>query len=263
MTIAQGYSEELVEVGGLRSQVFKGGSGSPVLLLHDAITNPGWTDLHRALAQRYTVYAPSHAGYDKSDRGFVSNITDLAHYYLGLMRSQRLDRVSLIGISMGGWVAAEIAAMNPQGLKSLVLVDAAGIKPEVGEIAEVLMVSPDGAQKAQFHDQAKAPNLQELDAQMTQERRDTLWRNREMTSRLCWTPYFHNPSLPAYLRNVQVPTLIVWGREDNFIPLNSGELLLRSIPGAALHVIDNCGHFPHLEQPQELQEVVLDFLSKH
>ena len=171
--------------------------------------------------------------------------------------------MSLIGISMGGWVAAEIAAMNPQGLKSLVLVDAAGIKPEVGEIAEVLMVSPDGAQKAQFHDQAKAPNLQELDAQMTQERRDTLWRNREMTSRLCWTPYFHNPSLPAYLRNVQVPTLIVWGREDNFIPLNSGELLLRSIPGAALHVIDNCGHFPHLEQPQELQEVVLDFLSKH
>ena len=49
--------------------------------------------MHRALAQRYTVYAPSHAGYDKSDRGFVSNITDLAHYYLGLMRSQRLDRV--------------------------------------------------------------------------------------------------------------------------------------------------------------------------
>ena len=86
-------------------------------------------------------------------------------------------------------------------MKGIVLVDAAGIKPEVGEIAEVLMVSPQQTLHLAFYDISKAPNLDD----MTEEQEEVMWRNREMTSRLCWRPYMHNPNLPEYLKLVHIP----------------------------------------------------------
>jgi pimeloyl-ACP methyl ester carboxylesterase len=83
-----------------------------------------------------------------------------------------------------------------------------------------------------------------------------------MTSRLCWKPYFHNPKLPAYLRGVKVPTLIVWGQYDAIIPLNCGELCHKALSNSRLHVIDRCGHSPALEKPQEFLQVIQAFLSR-
>ena len=119
-------------------QVLKGGSGAPLLVLHGAGGNPGWLPYHQALARQYTVYAPSHPGYDRSSRpDWISTMTDMAHFYRQFIEALGLAPVHLMGSSMGGWLAAELAAMCPPYLKSLVLVDAAGLKPQVGEIAEV------------------------------------------------------------------------------------------------------------------------------
>jgi pimeloyl-ACP methyl ester carboxylesterase len=87
------------------------------------------------------------------------------------------------------------------------------------------------------------------------------WSNREMASRLCWKPYMHNPKLPEYLRLVQVPTLIVWGRQDRIVPLACGEVYQEVLQGSTLHVIDQCGHVPHREKTQEFLEVTVRFLS--
>ena len=107
--------------------------------------------------------------------------------------------------------------------------DAAGIKPEVGEIAEILMVSQDVAKKLRFYDPTQVPDFDTVvNRQLTPDEEAVQWRNREMT-RLCWKPYFHNPKLPAYLRGVKVPTLIVWGRQDAIVPLNCGELYQRAL----------------------------------
>ena len=258
------YTDELIAVAGTSIQMLKGGTGDPLLLLHGAGGNPGWLPYHQALAQQFTVYAPSHPGYDRSGRpDWISTMNDMAHFYRQLIEELDLAPVHLMGSSMGGWLAAEIAAMCPAYLKSLVLVDAAGIKPEAGEIAEILMVSQDVAKKLRFYDPTQVPDYDTVvNRQLTPEEEAAQWRNREMTSRLCWKPYFHNPKLPAYLRGVKVPTLIVWGKYDAIIPLNCGELYRQALPHSQLHVIDRCGHSPAVEKPQEFLPVVQNFLSR-
>ena len=82
-----------------------------------------------------------------------------------------------------------------------------------------------------------------------------------MASRLCWKPYLHNPSLPHYLRKTATPTLIVWGRQDAIIPLECGRLFEKALPNSSLKIIDDCGHSPALEKPQEFLAAVQQFLS--
>jgi pimeloyl-ACP methyl ester carboxylesterase len=213
---------------------------------------------HEALSEHYTVYASSHPGYDKTPRPpWVSTINDVAHFYVGFMRSAGLENAVLMGFSMGGWIAAEIAAMDSHHIKALVLVNAVGVRPQVGEIAETLMVSPEQTQDLIYHDLSKAPEAPYLSPE-----EDVQWRNREMASRLCWKPYMHNPVLPDYLKLVDIPSLIVWGRQDGIVPLNAGEIYQQSLKGSTLHVIDECGHSPQFEKPQEFLEVTLEFLSK-
>ena len=264
MSVTPDHTDELLQAAGTRIQRLKGGAGEPLLLLHGAGGNPGWLPYHQALAQQLTVYAPSHPGYDRSSRpDWISSMNDMAHFYRQLIEELSLPPVRLMGFSMGGWLAAEIVAMCPSYVKSLILVDAAGIKPEVGDIAEILMVSQDVAKKLRFYDPTQVPDYDTLmNRQLTPEEEAVQWRNREMTSRLCWKPYFHNPKLPAYLRGVKVPTLIVWGKYDAIIPLNCGELYQKALSNSRLHVIDRCGHSPALEKPQEFLQVVQAFLSR-
>lgn len=260
----QDHTDELITIAGVKTQVLKGGSGAPLLLLHGAGGNPGWLPYHRALAQHYTVYAPSHPGYDGTSRpAWVETMADVAHFYRQFIEALHLAPVHVMGFSMGGWLAAEIAAMCPPYLKSLTLVGAAGLKPQVGEIAELLMVSPEMTKHLRFHDPAQVPDYDALvNKQLTPEEQEVQWRNREMTSRLCWRPYFHNPHLADYLRGVTTPTLIVWGKQDAIIPVNCGELYKQALPHATLQVIDRCGHSPGLEKPQEFVAIARDFLAK-
>lgn len=258
------YTDERIDVAGTKVQVLKGGQGAPLLLLHGAGGNPGWLPYHRALAQQYTVYAPSHPGYDQSGRpDWLGTMNDMAHFYRQFIETLQLAPVHLMGFSMGGWLAAELAAMCPPMLKSLVLVGAAGLKPQEGEIAEILMVSQDVAKKLRFYDPSQVPDYDTLvNRQLTPDEEAAQWRNREMTSRLCWRPYFHNPNLPHYLRGVTVPTLLLWGRQDAIIPVNCGELYQQALPHATLRIIERCGHSPALEKPQEFLEAVRPFLAR-
>jgi pimeloyl-ACP methyl ester carboxylesterase len=258
MTTTQSWTEEFVEQAGAKTQILKGGSGQPILLLHGANGNPGWMPVHEALSEKYTVYAPSHPGYDKSERpDWVSKMGDVAHFYLALMRSMGLEGVPIVGFSMGGWLAAEIAAMCPSAVKGLVLVGAVGIKPKVGDITEMLMVSPGQNQSLAYYDVSKAPNQDDP----TPEQQNQLWSNREMASRLCWKPYMHNPNLPEYLKLISVPSLIIWGRQDGIVPLNCGEIYHEVLAGSTLRVIEECGHSPQTEKLQELLDVTRPFLS--
>ena len=262
MTTTQTENETKVDVGGTDVQMFSGGSGPPLLYLHGTGGNAGWQPYHENLAQNYTVYAPSQPGFNGTERpGWLSTINDLVHFNLQMVQVLGLEQYILMGSSMGGWVAAEMAAMDQHNLKGLVLIDAAGIRPKEGEIAEIFMVSAQTRAGQRFYDTSQVPDYDQLSRELTPEEALVDHSNREMASRLCWNPYLHNPSLPHYLAKVSTPTLIVWGKQDAIIPVGCGELYQQALPNAKLQVIDRCGHSPQIEKPDEFINVVTQFLS--
>ena len=249
-------------VSGTEVQMFSGGSGPPLLYLHGAGGNSGWQPYHEALAQTHTVYAPSMPGFNGTARPqWISTIPDVAHFNLQMVQDLKLEQYVLMGSSMGGWLAAEMAAMSYQNLKGLVLIGAAGIRPQEGEIAEIFMVSAQTRASLRFYDTSQVPNYERYSGELTTEEALVDHANREMASRLCWKPYLHNPSLPYYLSTVDTPTLIVWGRQDAIIPVGCGELYRQALSNSTLKVIDNCGHSPQIEKPQEFASAVTEFLT--
>ena len=261
--MAMDFTEEFVDVGGSKVHLMKGGSGEPLLVLHHAGGNSGWLRYAQALSDHYTVYIPSYPGYGQSERpDWLETMNDLACFYTWFMETQGLDGARAIGFSMGGWLAAEIAVACHHSFSKLMLVDAAGIKPQDGEIVDVFLISPAQVLELLFHDPKQAPEYDQLFGQEpTPEEVETAERNREMAVRLCWKPYMHDPRLPDLLKRVKIPTRIVWGRQDALIPLECGQMYQKAIPGSDLVIIDNCSHAPEMEKPDEFVKTALEFMA--
>jgi pimeloyl-ACP methyl ester carboxylesterase len=259
-TTSQTFTEEFVEVAGGRVQVRKGGSGAPVLVLHDDTGIPGWLPFHENLAERYTVYAPSHPGWVNSDLPeWARNVRDLGGMYQWLLRALKLDTVSVVGVGFGGWIAAEMATQCRCGFDRLVLVGAMGLLPNEGEIFDQFLVHGIDYVKTAFHDPAKFEALYGAEPDLD---RLEFWEiNREMTTRIAWKPYMYNRALPVLLPGLDTPTLVVWGREDKIVPLGVGRQYAEAIPNARLEILDGCGHAVDVEKPAELARLVRDFLG--
>ncbi len=260
--MASDWREETITVAGLDTQVFSGGSGEPLLVLHGAGGNPGWMPYCEALAARFQVIAPSHPGFGASDRpDWMERVHDLAYFYRWFMEERRLGPLPVIGFSMGGWLAAEMAAMYPASLSRMVLVGAAGMKPRDAEIADIFLMTIEEGIALRFYDTAQVPDYDALFGELTHEDLQTAAWDREMAALLTWKPYMHNPKMPHLMTQVKLPTLIVWGKQDAIVPVECGELYQQAIPGAALTVIDRCGHSPQVERPDAFLAAVLPFLT--
>ncbi len=255
--------EETISVGGIDVHTWVGGQGTPLLVLHGAGGNRGWTRSLATIAERYTVWAPTHPGFGTSgDAEWMEGIDDLARFYLWFIDAARLGRPHLLGHSIGGWTAAEMAVMSPGAIDRLVLVAPVGLKPEVGEILDVFYYTPLQLRELTVHDPQTIPEWEELFAKSpTPGEQEIALRNREMTARLTWKPYMHNPRLAHFLPRVGNPTLIVWGREDRIVPVVCGEQYRRLLPHATLTVLEGCGHLPPIEQPDAYARLVSDFLG--
>jgi pimeloyl-ACP methyl ester carboxylesterase len=192
----------------------------------------------------------------------MEGIDDLARFYLWFIDAAKLGRPHLLGQSIGGWTAAEIATMSPGAIDRLVLVDPVGLKPDTGEILDVFYHSPAELRDLMVCDPKTVPEWDELFGRApTPAELEIATRSREMAARLTWKPYMHNPRLPHFLPRVTNATLIVWGREDRIVPVACGEQYQRLLPNATLTVLERCGHLPPLEQPEAFTRLVLDFLG--
>ena len=255
-------SDERVQIAGASVHTLKGGSGAgaPVVFLHSIEGNLGWLPWMDAIAQSAPVYAPTHPGFGESERpDWLESVSDMARFYLWMFQEMGLDRVSLVGHFLGGWIAAEMATMNPGILQSLTLVDTAGVRPRDGEIADVFLLGEEETLRRSFHDAAGVPNYAALfPADPTPEEREARIINREMTTRLCWKPYMRDRSLLPLLRRVNAPTLIVWGAEDRIIPSDAGRRIHEAIAGSRLEIIPQCGHMPHVEKAETFAGLVGD-----
>jgi pimeloyl-ACP methyl ester carboxylesterase len=255
--------EETIDVGGTKVHTLVGGRGDPLLVLHGAGGNRGWRRWMAAVAERHTIYAPTHPGFGRSDAAdWMEGVDDLARFYLWFLDVIGLRRVHLLGHSIGGWTAAEMATMHPGAIDRLVLVAPAGLKPEQGEILDIFYYPPAELLEHTVHDPAAIPEWAELfGGAPTAEELDIATRNREMAARLTWKPYMFNPRLARFLPRVTAPALIVWGRQDRVVPAVCGEQYRRLLPNATLRVLEDCGHLPPIERPEDFAGLVTEFLA--
>lgn len=257
------FTESFVDTAGVRVHLRRGGSGDPLLILHGELGVPGWLRAYEALAQHYTVHVPSLPGFGQSSRpAFILSVRDLAAWVTWLVRDQRLARrLPVIGFSLGGWVAAEIATVNAALFSKMVLVGAAGLKPEEGEVWDYFIHSNRDAVARAFHEPARSEEYARFfGKEWTAADELQAEQNREMTARLAWKPYMRSHTLPALLGGVATPTLVLWGREDAIIPPGVCDQYARAIPGATAKVLEGAGHMPEMEQPDAFARAVLDFL---
>jgi pimeloyl-ACP methyl ester carboxylesterase len=254
-------------VGGATLQVYRGGQGPTLLVLHDCEVMTEWQPFHTALAARFTVLAPSHPGFGGSERPeTIDSIDDVAYLYLDLIASLGLQSVDILGLGLGGWIAAEMAVRCSHSLRHLVLADAVGIKvsgrTEV-DIVETFILNREQLLEVGWHDAALGAAHMKLPGTpgLADEVLLALIRNREAAARLTWKPFMHNPALQRWLHRITVPTLVLWGESDRIVRPDYGRAFQQAIPGALFQLIPAAGHYPYLEQPDAFVATVTAFLS--
>ena len=253
---------ERIAVEGLSIELVRRGRGRPLLFLHPAIgIEPDAPVLDR-LAAGAQLIAPSHPGFGTSElaRGMTS-VDDLAYFYLDLLETLGLRDVALVGVSFGGWIAAEIAVKSTERIGSLVLADALGIKAgdrETRDIADIFAITEPEFRALAYHDAeaAKRDFTKLPEATLL-----AIARNRESSARFGWSPYMHDPKLKGRLHRIKVPTLVLWGAADRIAAPNYGRAYAAAIPGARFELIERAGHFPHLERPDEFAAKTLAFVQ--
>jgi len=258
------WREETVCVDGTDLIVVKGGAGRPLLVLHDELGNPGSLMWNRAIAARRTLVTPLHPGFGRTPRAeWISSIRDLAAFYARYLTDNGLAPIDVIGFSLGGWIAAEMAACNPGQFRKMILVAPAGIRPPQGEILDFFQMMAPRQVLASVRDPANAPEFAELyGGPMAPEQFESFEEARAQTARLAWTPFMHNPSLPHLLGVVAgLPTLVVWGKQDGVVPPGTAEAWREAIAGARVVMFDACGHRPEIERSADFIREAEAFLG--
>ena len=257
------FTESFVEAAGLRIQLRRGGGGPPLLILHGELGVPGWLSAYAQLARDFTVHVPSLPGFGQSSRPYwVTSVRDQAAWVTWFVRDMKLEPpLPVIGCSLGGWIAAEIATVNHALFSRMVLVGPAGVPPADGEIWDYFLHSVKDAFARAFADPAGAAEYRRFygEGWTAEDDRQAEW-NREMAARVAWKPYMRSHTLQALLGGVATPTLVVWGGQDAVIPVSVCERYVRAIPGATSRVLDGCGHSPEMERPDEFVQTVRPFL---
>jgi pimeloyl-ACP methyl ester carboxylesterase len=254
---------ELVSVAGVELEVLRRGTGNPLLLLHGFQHIDPRLPVVDLLARDAQLIAPSHPGFGRSSRPpDFGTVYDQVHLYLGLLDTQPQGPLTLMGLSFGGWLAAEVAVKAGRRIDKLILVDALGIKVsdrETPDILDVFNAHPQDVIAKSWHDpKAFAPRYDDMEDDELVARA----RNWETLARYGFHPYMHNPQLKRWLPNIKARTLVLWGASDGVVKPAYGEAYAKLIPGARFESIANAGHHPEIEQSEALAARVRTFLNQ-
>ena len=257
-------AEETVRVAGAQLAMVKGGSGKPLLILHDELGYPGWMTWNETLGHEREFFIPLQPGFGKTPKlEWVRTYRDLAGFYSQVLRELKLDPVDVIGYSAGGFIAAEMVAADPRIFSRMVLVGPMGIKPTEGEIMDIFPITMRTHLRATVADPHGTPEFLKLyGGEMTPEQFEAFEDARAESARIGWEPYMHNPALPYLLRGTKVPTLLVWGTKDRVVPRGCIDEYKKAIPGAQVATIEGAGHRPEIENSSEFVKIVSRFLSE-
>ncbi len=258
-------AEKLVNVFGQHIRYADVGQGPALIFVHGlGGQSRDWAANLGPLSRKFHVYALDQIGHGHSDKPLVEyRIQTFVEFLHGFMQELEIPRATLVGESLGGWIVADFAAQHPDMVDKLVLVDAAGLRAEEAPSAAI------------------ADSLSSLAG--TRKILELAFYNKQMVTDALVRQHFEDhlsngdgyaierfiEGLPrgeqredGKLVSIKAPTLVVWGRDDQFIPLSVGEGYQQGIAGAKLVVLDQCGHFPPIEKPEQFNKALLDFLGK-
>lgn len=237
------------DVGGDRLQVLKTGSGKPLLVLHEELGHPGTLAWHGAVAAERTIVLPLHPGFGRTPRAeWIASVRDLACFYGRFLREQSLCPIDVLGFSLGGWLAAEMAANDPALFRRMVLVAPPGIRPPEGEILDLFVPTAKEYLRQTVKDPDRTPEFSLLyGGEETPEQYEAWEDARAEVARLAWQPYLYNPSLPHLLGGITIPTLLLWGADDRVVPVSAGRAYEKALAAAKLVILPGSGHRPEIE----------------
>lgn len=254
-------------VAGAELEILIKGEGQPLLFLHAGHGISTDDPLIDALSKTYKVIAPSHPGFGNSPRpDGVDKVDDIAYVYLDLIEDMGLTDVILVGVSFGGWIAAELATKGTGRFSKLVLIDTVGAKfsdRETRDIADVFATTIEDIPGLFFSDRDKAMSaLGQLDFKsMPEESVLRFARNREAMVLYGWAPTLFNPKLRGRLHRIRIPTLVLWGSDDKVVAPSYGRRFADEIDGARFEEIGGAGHYGYLEKPAAFADAIGAFLK--
>jgi len=258
-------------------QVFRGGAGRPLVYLHSAGGEAQGLGVLEDLTDDFDVVAPVFPGYGESEGiDEIDGMEDAVFHLLDVWELLGFatgdDAPAVLGLSLGGWMALELATRYPEKVSALVVVNPVGLHLEGAPIAEMFGRTPSELAEMLFVDQQHP--IAQMMHQMAEWAGDVgkqmeipievilpMMQSLAATAKLGWDPYLHNPKLRGRLRRVTAPTLVVAGAQDGLVPLAHAETYAAEIPDARLEVIKDAAHWLPLEKPDDLAALVRGFLS--
>jgi pimeloyl-ACP methyl ester carboxylesterase len=251
-----------LKVADLDLELFDSGPGRPLLFLHGGGGFDARQPFVAPLSARRRLVAPSHPGFGASRLpDWLDTADDIAHLYLELMDVLKFATVDMIGCSVGGWIAAEMATKSPERFDRLVFVGPVGIK--VGpsdklDIPDIFGMPESEMQKLLYHE----PERMKRDpATMSDAELVAAFRARETLALLTWEPWMHNPKLKRRLHRIAAPALFIRGESDGLVSQAYLDAYARLLPNARTLTIEAAGHVPQLEQPAAFADAVFEFLG--
>jgi pimeloyl-ACP methyl ester carboxylesterase len=250
-----------IEIGNYTLDGSTGDAGPSLLFLHGGDYVAQNARFLEILGRRWQVTAPRHPGFGHSVRpdGFRT-VHDLAYLYLDWLDRQH-DRTVVVGSSLGGWLALEIAVRSVEKISALVLIDSLGVKfggREDRDIADIYALPEDEVRRRSFFQPTRVlPEYSALsDAELT-----AIACDRQAAAFYGWRPYMHNPGLKQWLHRVRVPALVLWGENDGIVTPEYGEKLCAALPKGKFRRIAQAGHYPQIEWPDMVADAIERFAA--
>ncbi|HZR05879.1 MAG TPA: alpha/beta hydrolase [Candidatus Udaeobacter sp.] len=258
-------TDQFVTVFGAKIHYVEAGSGAPLILIHGLADNAAiWDSIIPPLATRFRVIALDQIGFGRSDKPMLNyRISTFVDFLDGFMTELKIRRASLVGNSLGGWIAAAFALARPERVERLVLSDAAGYAAlaktmdpralralRLASREDILYLGPLTFHDKRFYqdvDLAFRERVTAGDSYTVGQVVDSIIRGDDV--------------LDNRLHAIKQPTLVLWGRDDKLVPLTFGERFHQELANSRLRIIENCGHMPQVECPREFAAAVLQFLS--
>ncbi|HYQ91697.1 MAG TPA: alpha/beta fold hydrolase [Candidatus Competibacteraceae bacterium] len=262
--------EKEIEVLGQHLHYVEAGSGPTVVLLHGLGADyTTWLPILPVLAPYFHVYALDQLGFGQSDKPMIPyRPRTLVDFLTGFLDQLGIEKATLVGSSLGGWTAAAFTLDHPARVDKLVLVGAAGLAPRLWngptwDRAWLEQLNPStlaGYRQllglAFYHKQLLTDDF------ITQQFARKLKINDGYTISRFLESFEHGEDLlDERLKTLKVPTLVLWGAEDELTPLDSGKALAAIIPGAQLTIVDRCGHILQNDCPEAFNGALLKFLG--